>query len=73
MIRLTAGDTWIDELIRLNPDTGAVNLGTSLFINSYIVIVVWILLQVSVAVLLVCCPLMQIAFSPKEGITLSLL
>jgi hypothetical protein len=53
MIRLTAGETWIDELIRIDPDTGAVNVGSSLFINSYIVIVVWILLQVSVAVLLV--------------------
>jgi hypothetical protein len=54
MFRLTAGETWIDELVPLDPETGAVNFGTSFFINSYIVIVVWILLQVSVAVLLVC-------------------
>jgi hypothetical protein len=54
MFRLTAGETWIDELVLLDPETGLVNLGTALFIGSYIVIVVWILLQVSVAVLLVC-------------------
>jgi hypothetical protein len=54
MFRLTAGETWIDGLVPIDPETGAVNFGTSFFINSYIVIVVWILLQVSVAVLLVC-------------------
>jgi hypothetical protein len=61
MFRLTAGETWIDELVLLDPETGLVNLGTALFIGSYIVIVVWILLQVSVAVLLVCLLPLQLA------------
>jgi hypothetical protein len=59
MFRLTAGETWIDELVLLDPNTATVNYGTALFVCSYIVIVVWILLQVSVAVLLVCFLVLQ--------------
>jgi hypothetical protein len=54
MFRLTAGETWLDDLVAFDPDDGMINLTTVLFVDSYIVIVVWILLQVSVAVLLVC-------------------
>ncbi len=38
----------------MSPDDGSLNIVVAAFVNSYIVIVVWILLQVSVAVLLVC-------------------
>ncbi len=54
MFRLTAGETWLDELVAFSADDGTINFSTVLFVDSYIVIVVWILLQVSVAVLLVC-------------------
>ncbi len=37
----------------MSPDDGSLNMVVAVFVNSYIVIVVWILLQVSVAVLLV--------------------
>jgi hypothetical protein len=43
----------LDGLIAVNPDDGSLNIVVAVFVNSYIVIVVWILLQVSVAVLLV--------------------
>jgi hypothetical protein len=52
MFRLTAGETWVDGLAATD-EQGNQNFGTAFFIYSYIVIVVWILLQVSVAVLLV--------------------
>ncbi len=45
----------LDGLVAVNPEDGSLNMVVALFVNSYIVIVVWILLQVSVAVLLVCC------------------
>jgi hypothetical protein len=51
--------TQLDGLVAVSPDDGSLNLVVAVFVNSYIVIVVWILLQVSVAVLLVCiyaCP-----------------
>jgi hypothetical protein len=51
LVRLSAGETWIDSLQRLNED-GTLNYGPNLYVFSYIVIVVWVLLQVSVAVLL---------------------
>ena len=54
MFRLTAGETWLDDLAAVDHDNGMINISTVLFVNSYIIIVVWILLQVSVAVLLVC-------------------
>jgi hypothetical protein len=43
----------IDGLSGINPDDGSVNFVVATFVNSYVVVVVWILLQVSVAVLLV--------------------
>ncbi len=47
--------TQLDGLVAVNPDDGSLNMIVAVFVNSYIVIVVWILLQVSVAVLLVRC------------------
>ena len=55
MFRLTAGDTWVDGLDEFD-ENGGPNYDASFFVYSYIVIVVWILLQVSVAVLLVSSP-----------------
>ena len=51
LVRLSGGETWLDSLQRLNED-GSLNYGPHLYIFSYIIIVVWVLLQVSVAVLL---------------------
>lgn len=51
LVRLSGGETWLDSLQRLNDD-GSLNYGPNLYIFSYIVLVVWVLLQVSVAVLL---------------------
>ena len=48
-----ARHTQLDGLVAVNPDDGSLNMVVAVFVNSYIVIVVWILLQVSVAVLLV--------------------
>jgi hypothetical protein len=45
----------LDGLVAVSPEDGSLNIIVAIFVNSYIVIVVWILLQVSVAVLLVCC------------------
>jgi hypothetical protein len=56
MFRLTAGETWVDGLAAYSAEDGRLYYGTALFIYSYIAIVVWILLQVSVAVLLVRTP-----------------
>ncbi len=33
MFRLTAGDTWLDGLEVMDPETGDLNYGTALFIN----------------------------------------
>ena len=46
----------IDGLAGVGPDDGSVDYVVAAFVNSYIVIAVWILLQVSVAVLLVTSP-----------------
>ena len=51
LVRLSGGETWLDSLQRWKED-GTLNYGPNLFVFSYIVIVVWVLLQVSVAVLL---------------------
>ncbi len=51
LFRLTAGETWVDSISRLKDD-GSVNYGPFAFIFTYVVLVVWVLLQVSVAVLL---------------------
>ena len=51
LVRLSGGETWLDSLERWKDD-GTLNYGPNLYVFSYIVIVVWVLLQVSVAVLL---------------------
>ena len=51
MFRIAAGDTWVDALPALGPD-GSLEWKPALFISSFIVISVWVVLQVSVAVLL---------------------
>ncbi len=51
LVRLSGGETWLDSLPRWNED-GTLNYGPNFFVFSYMVIVVWVLLQVSVAVLL---------------------
>ena len=63
MFRLTAGETWIDGVDAYD-ENGKPYYGTALFIYSYIVINVWILLQVSVAVLLVISELSESAAVP---------
>ena len=64
MFRLTAGETWVDGLAAAD-ENGNPYFGTAFFIYSYIVIVVWILLQVSVAVLLVSSPI-PLAYWPPS-------
>ena len=51
LFRITAGETWISSLDLLDPD-GSVNWDAALYILTYIMLVNWIVLQVSVAVLL---------------------
>jgi hypothetical protein len=51
LFRIAAGDTWIDSLPTLGPD-GDLQWQPALFICSFIVCSVWVVLQVSVAVLL---------------------
>ncbi len=51
LFRIAAGDTWIDTLPTLAPD-GDLEWKPALYVCSFIVISVWIVLQVSVAVLL---------------------
>ncbi len=51
LFRIAAGDTWIDQLPMLGPD-GDLEWKPSLYICSFIVLSVWVVLQVSVAVLL---------------------
>ena len=51
LFRIAAGDTWIDPLPTLGPD-GDLVWRPALFICSFIVLSVWVVLQVSVAVLL---------------------
>ncbi len=52
-LMLSVRHTQLDGLVAVSPDDGSLNMVVAIFVNSYIVIVVWILLQVSVAVLLV--------------------
>jgi hypothetical protein len=47
LFRIAAGDTWIDSLAMLGP-TGELEWKPSLFICSFIVVSVWVVLQVSV-------------------------
>ena len=51
LFRIAAGDTWIDSLPTLGPD-GDLQWQPALFICTFIVCSVWVVLQVSVAVLL---------------------
>ena len=51
LFRIAAGDTWIEPLPTLGPD-GDLVWRPALFICSFIVLSVWVVLQVSVAVLL---------------------
>jgi hypothetical protein len=51
LFRVAAGDTWIEPLPMLGPD-GDLVWKPSLFICSFVVLSVWVVLQVSVAVLL---------------------
>ncbi len=51
LFRIAAGDTWIDSLPALGPD-GETEWKPALFVCSFIVVSVWVVLQVSVAVLL---------------------
>ena len=53
LFRIAAGDTWIDSLAMLGP-SGDLEWKPSLFICSFIVVSVWVVLQVSVAVQLAC-------------------
>ncbi len=53
LFRIAAGDTWIDSLAMLGP-SGDLEWKPSLFICSFIVISVWVVLQVSMDVLLPC-------------------
>ncbi len=51
LFRIAAGDTWIDALPTLGSD-GEIEWKPALFVCSFIVCSVWVVLQVSVAVLL---------------------
>ncbi len=51
MFRITAGETWIDGVPVVQND-GSLHKPLALFLLTYIIIVNWVLLQVSVAVLL---------------------
>ena len=51
LFRIAAGDTWIDALPTLGPD-GDLEWKPALYLCTFIVVSVWIVLQVSVAVLL---------------------
>jgi hypothetical protein len=51
LFRIAAGDTWIDTLPTLGPD-GDLVWQPAVFVCSFIVCSVWVVLQVSVAVLL---------------------
>jgi hypothetical protein len=45
MFRISAGETWVDSL----PDRdeyGELNVGAAMYVCSYVVLVVWVLLQV---------------------------
>jgi hypothetical protein len=45
MFRLTAGETWLDSLERFD-ENGQLNYTHAMFVLSYIILVVWVLLQV---------------------------
>jgi hypothetical protein len=45
MFRLTAGETWLESLERYD-EKGQLNYTNAVFVLSYIILVVWVLLQV---------------------------
>ena len=49
MFRIAAGETWIEGVDVLNDD-GSLHWGAGLFVTSFVIVVNWTLLQVSVAV-----------------------
>jgi hypothetical protein len=46
VFRLAAGETWVDTMEIINPDTGALNAPFAAFVMSYFIIVNCVLLQV---------------------------
>ncbi len=44
MFRVTAGDTWVDGMPTILQD-GDLNQGFAAFITSYVIVVVWLVLQ----------------------------
>jgi hypothetical protein len=51
LFRIAGGDTWIDNMDVLDKESGLVDWGMGAFVFSFILVVNWTLLQVSVAVL----------------------
>jgi len=51
LFRIAGGDTWIDNMDVLDKESGLVDWGIGAFVFSFILVVNWTLLQVSVAVL----------------------
>jgi voltage-gated sodium channel len=52
LFRIAGGDTWVDGMDVLDAESGTVNWAVGVYVFSFILIVNWTLLQVSVAVLL---------------------
>jgi hypothetical protein len=46
MFCITAGDTWVEEIPRVNPDDGTLNYPFMLFSITYIIVANWTILQV---------------------------
>jgi hypothetical protein len=67
LFRIAAGETWIDSLAMLGPN-GDLEWRPSLFICSFIVVSVWVVLQVSVAVPRLACS-MRISLTPSESLS----
>ena len=51
LFRIVVGETWVDEMVVVDPETGQVDWFVVTYVFSYIVLVDWTLLQVTVAVL----------------------
>ena len=47
MFCITAGDTWVDEIPRVDPDDGSLNYPFVIFAVTYIIVANWTVLQVS--------------------------
>ena len=52
LFRIAAGETWVDEMAVVDPETGQVDWLEGAYVFSYIVLINWTLLQVTVAVLI---------------------